>query len=97
MTKQIWWFILNAGSWLFGVGGFLYTLVQFESAETVMQQTATGAYGATIVLFAIFLRFHATDMRHSTPPKSQIRTTKTIQQQANLELSQILGTEKRTN
>ena len=65
MSRQIWWFILNAGSWLFGVGGFLYTLVQFESAETVMQQTSAGAYGSTIVLFAIFLRFHATDIRRA--------------------------------
>ena len=95
MSRQIWWFILNAGSWLFGVGGFLYTLVQFESAETVMQQTSAGAYGSTIVLFAIFLRFHATDIRRDTTPKSHIRTAKTIQQQADLELSQILGTEKK--
>ena len=55
MSRKIFWFILNAGSWLFGVGGFLYTLVQFESAETVLQQTAAGAYGAAIMLFAIFL------------------------------------------
>ena len=97
MTRQIWWFILNAASWLLGVGGFLYTIVQFESAETVMQQTAAGAYGSTFVLFAIFLRFHVTDIRRDTPPKSHVRTAKTIQQQADLELSQILGTQKKTN
>jgi|TARA_B100000470_G_C19758500_1_gene377158 hypothetical protein len=65
MIRQIWWFILNAGSWLFGVGGFLFTLINYETADTVMQQTAYGAYGAAIVLFAIFLRFHATDIRRN--------------------------------
>ncbi len=65
MTKQIWWFILNAGSWLFGLGGFLYTVIVFAAAETVMQQTAAAAYGTTFVLFAIFLRIQATNLRRT--------------------------------
>lgn len=65
MTRQIWWFILNAGSWLFGMGGFLYTVITFSVAETVMQQTAAAAYGTTLVLFAMFLRIHATNLRRA--------------------------------
>ena len=47
--------ILLIASLLLGVGSFFYTVIQFESAETVLQQTAAGAYGAAIMLFAIFL------------------------------------------
>ena len=47
--------ILLIASLILGVGSFFYTVIQFEGAETVLQQTAAGAYGAAIMLFAIFL------------------------------------------
>lgn len=94
-VREIYWFILNAASWVIGLGGLIYTVLQFEGAETVMQQTAAGAYGSVFVIFAVLLKLHASkansDIQRNTPPKSQLSTAKTVQQQADLELSQILG------
>ena len=95
MSRQIFWFILNAGSWILGLGGLSYAVAYFETADTVMQQIAYSAYGSVFVIFAILLKLHASkansDIQRNTPPKSQLNTAKTVQQQADLELSQILG------
>ena len=66
MSRQIFWFILNAGSWILGLGGLIYAVAYFETADTVMQQIAYAAYGSVFVLFAMFLRMHATDIRRVT-------------------------------
>ncbi len=76
MSRQIWWFILNLLSWLIAVGSIIYTVISFEGAETVMQQIAAGAYGSALLLFAIFLRLQASDIRpYTLSEKPLTRTT----------------------
>jgi len=76
MSRQIWWFILNLLSWLIAVGSIIYTVISFEGAETVMQQIAAGAYGSALLLFAIFLRLQASDIRpYTLSEKPLARTT----------------------
>ena len=76
MSRQIWWFILNLLSWLIAVGSIIYTVISFEGAETVMQQIADCAYGSALLLFAIFLRLQASDIRpYTLSEKPLARTT----------------------
>ena len=76
MSRQIWWFILNLLSWLIAVGSIIYTVISFEGAETVMQQIAAGAYGSALLLFAIFLRLQASDIRPYTLSEKPLTRTK---------------------
>ena len=55
MSRQIFWFILNAVSWFFGLAGLVWGVAITEPL-----------YGGVAILFAIFLRFHATDIRRDT-------------------------------
>ena len=82
---------LNSMSWIVaGIVTLTILIVGFGNGYYLIFNETVGVLGAAGYLLAIFLHLQATNIRRDTTPK-------TIQEQADLELSQILGTEKSTD
>ncbi|SVD29574.1 uncharacterized protein METZ01_LOCUS382428 [marine metagenome] len=77
---------LNSISWIVAaIVTLTILIVGFGNTYYLIFNETVGVFGAGGYLLAIFLHLQSTNLRRDTPPK-------TIQQQADLELSQILDT-----